>query len=183
MVECSQCLPEEMREGGNDGEMRLLCCSDGARVSSLSFSPTSPSLLMESTKRCEAVFGACKCNGTFSVMTSFQKPSQHVALLHLPLPARYPPSAVQQYVSCLRCCDKTGCLYVGDSHIRACVFQTGVAQTWLGGKETFICLGICHEDCGAFLSNLTETSFNAGKLRPHGDRSLWTHTCIKMSSL
>lgn len=26
------------------------------------------------------------------------------------------------------------------------------------GKETFICRGICHEDCGAFLPNLTEKS-------------------------
>lgn len=86
-----------------------------------------------------------------------RKPSRHVALLHLPLPARYPPSAVQQYASCLRCCDKTGCLYVGDSHIRAYVSQTGVAQPWLRQK-TFICGGICHEDCGAFLPNLTKTS-------------------------
>lgn len=69
MVECSQCLPEEMREGGNHGEMRQRRTGPE--------SPLSPSLqlwslLMGSTKRREAVFRTCKWSGTFSVMTSFQ---------------------------------------------------------------------------------------------------------------
>lgn len=166
MVECSQCLPEEMREGGERWRDEAAPLQRRGPRSPLRPSPRLWSPLMGSTMRREAVFRtACKWSGTFSVVAFFRKeknliarePSRHVALLHLPLPARYPPSAVQQYVSCPRCCDKTGRLYVGDSHIRACVSQTGVAQPWLG-KETFICRGICQEDCAAFLPNLTEKS-------------------------
>lgn len=85
-----------------------------------------------------------------------------------------PSSCLLSSISCLtvlvlsESCDKTGCLYVRDSHIRVCVSQSGVARPWLG-KETFICGRICHEDCGAFLPNLTETSLTLGPCaRPSG---------------
>lgn len=166
MVECSQCLPEEMREGG-----------ERWRDEAAPLQRRGPGLLSVLLPASEAhwwaqlwdvrLFSGQHVSGA-ALFQSWplskrkknqiaREPSRHVALPHLPLPARYPPSAVQQYVSCPRCCDKTGRLYVGDSHIRACVSQTGVAQPWLG-KETFICRGICHEDCGAFLPNLTEKS-------------------------
>lgn len=136
MVECSQCLPEEMREGGE--RWRDEAAPQQRRRPGLlsGLLPASESPLKGSTMTPEAVFRtAHKGSGTFSVVSSFEKKKKIAGKAFPARGAAAPPSFCSLYpISCptvrvlSRCCDKTGRLYVGDLHIRACVFQTGVAK-------------------------------------------------------